>query len=116
MRKMKELLKTNEDVWFQLPKDETVRGQFLKELEEMGCTFANGEKVTADKIGMRMAVHRDGTVAYVSMFVWAAAFDVAKSRFSHIPKIDYEKYISGKKYVIAHSDFIAPEFKGRLEL
>lgn len=87
MRKMKELLKTNEDVWFQLPKDETVRGQFLKELEEMG-----------------------------SMFVWAAAFDVAKSRFSHIPKIDYEKYISGKKYVIAHSDFIAPEFKGRLEL
>lgn len=105
MRKMKELLKTYEDVWFRLPQDEITRGQFLEELEEMGCTFANGEKVTADKIGRLMAVHRDRTVAYVSMFAWTASFDVAKSRFAHIPKVDYEKYNSGKGYVITQSEY-----------
>jgi len=96
MRKIKELLESNKKVWFYLGEEQEPKDLFCAELNELGCTFLNGDDITGDRISRIMSVHDDGKAAHVALFVWTAAFGQYRESFENVPKIDYMKYVRGE--------------------
>lgn len=92
MRKMRELFKENERVWFWI--SDEWKAEFCKELVEFGAKYNNGTEITLESLGNIMGVWRDGTVGHVSYFVWDMSFG---NSFLNLIRVDYEKYRSGEK-------------------
>ena len=101
MRKIKDLFKKYERVWFYIDNEETgVR--FMKEVKELGGTFSNGEPIDEDLCGRVMAFGRNNKLAYVSLMVWTMAFSANPDTL----KVDYSKYERGDKdYVLKKCNF-----------
>ena len=100
MRKMRELFKQNERVWFWVT--EEWKEEFHKELVEFGAKYNNGTNVTLESLGDIVGVWRDGTVGLVSYFVWEKSFE---SSALQVLRVDYGRYKRGEaEYLILTSN------------
>lgn len=93
MRTIEALLENNEVVWVYLSSKE-VGGRFLKQAKEEGFHFSDGQEPEESDWGYVMAIHKDKTIAHVSITIWVMSFQAHVT--SAPPKIDYEKYTAGE--------------------
>ena len=111
MRTIKNLTSNHERVWFYL-KDEETEDLFVHELNEMGATYLNGEKISLSNCSPIMAVHADGKVAHLMIMIWNASFSPSFKEHSskilaNAVKVDFAKYIRGDDdYICKKSEFI----------
>lgn len=112
MRKIEELLKTNESVWF-YAKDEQARKQLAEELQEMNCKYLNGASIEDEGISIVTAVHADKSIAHVALMAWEVSFQKGdgsrgiRHNFFYIPKIDYKKFHGNEsQYLIEKCNII----------
>ena len=111
MRKIQDLLDSGCRVWFYL-RDQDAQRRFVAEINEMGCTYLNGNPVTEENCSPIMAVHADRKVAHLMIMIWNASFQ--RSFISHyagdmskLLKVDYAKYIAGDDdYTCTQSEFV----------
>lgn len=100
MRKIKDLLVTNEKVWFYLEDDDTLKTHFANELSSEGFSFSDGSPLTLENVGRIMAVSSSGQITYVSLIAWTASFEEGNGScgihhsFAQIPKVNYSQYIN----------------------
>ena len=96
MRNVTELSKLNGKVYVYLRNEVIVR-KFLKDAENEGFTFGDGEKPTARPGNNLYVVNRDWTIIHVG---WAGhmAFRSAKRvGEQELIRVDYEKYLLGEE-------------------
>lgn len=96
MRNVTELSKSNGKVYVYL-RNEVIIRKFLKDAENEGFTFGDGEKPTARPGNNLYVVNRDWTICYVG---WAGhiAFQSAKRiGEQELIRVDYEKYLLGEE-------------------
>ena len=96
MRNVTELSKMNGKVYVYLRNEVIVR-KFLKDAENEGFTFGDGEKPTVRPGNNLYVVNRDWTINYVG---WAGhmAFQSAKCiGEQELIRVDYEKYLLGEE-------------------
>ena len=99
MRNVTELSKLKGKVYVYL-KDEVIGRKFLRDAEEEGFTFGDGEKPTARPGNNLYVVNRDWTITHVG---WAGhvAFKGAKTIGNQkLIRVDYEKYLLDENYEI----------------
>ena len=90
MRNIKALLEKQERVWFYV--SDEWKKDFYDELMSIDAKFVNGDEIMLQSLRSLMGVNVNGTVGYVSGFVWHQSF-FSKS---YVPmKVDYEKYRCG---------------------
>ena len=96
MRNIKALLEKQERVWFYV--SDEWKKDFYDELMSIDAKFVNGDEIMLQSLRSLMGVNVNGTVGYVSGFVWHQSF-FSKS---YVPmKVDYEKYRCGDEdYII----------------
>ena len=95
MRKIDELFLEHERIWFYV--GEEWKEAFFEEILSRNARFQNGTLLKREDIGCFMGVGRDGTVGYVSYFVWYSSFGSPYARV----KIDYRKYrLGASDYII----------------
>lgn len=96
MRNVTELSKSNGKVYVYLRNEVIVR-KFLKDAENEGFTFGDGEKPTARPGNDLYVVNCDWRISHVG---WAGhmAFRSAKRIGEHkLIRVDYEKYLLGEE-------------------
>lgn len=107
MRQIKDLVQDKEKVWVYLSTDGAVH-QFIRNAIAEGFHWSNGDPLQKNTTGYLFGVHRDMTVAHLSMFIWCMAFQ-CHGKISGTPMcIDYEKYINGELDYICRE----PHIKG----
>ena len=93
MRTITELVREYGDLWVYL-NGEAVSGRFLRDAEREGFSLSNGTPPTQTNRGYVMAVHGNGTLAHLPLFVWWRSFHGTKAPVG--AKIDYERYVGGE--------------------
>lgn len=90
MKNIKALLEKQERVWFYV--SDEWKKDFYEELMSIDAKFVNGDEIMLQSLRSLMGVNVNGTVGYVSGFVWQQSF-YSKSC---VPiKVDYGKYRCG---------------------
>lgn len=101
MRNVTELSKSNGKVYVYL-RNEVIIRKFLKDAENEGFNFGDGEKPTARPGNNLYVVNRDWTISHVG---WAGhmTFQSAKRiGEQELIRVDYEKYLLGEEeYLIS---------------
>lgn len=101
MRNVTELSKSNGKVYVYL-RNEVIIRKFLKDAENEGFNFGDGEKPTARPGNNLYVVNRDWTISHVG---WAGhmTFQSAKRiGGQELFRVDYEKYLLGEEeYLIS---------------
>lgn len=103
MRSIENLLKEQEHVWFYVA--ERWQKEFYEELISLGMRFMSGDNITQESIGVLMGISNDGTVGYVSHFIWYNSFFSSSSTPA---KVDYEKYRCEKEDYLITKPNITP--------
>ncbi len=103
MRTIQALLSNHEVAWIYLDNKE-IGSQFLKQAKEEGFHFSNGQAPEESDWGYVMAIHKDKTIAHLSLTIWVMSF---QAHVTSAPvKIDYEKYAAGEEnYICEISHF-----------
>lgn len=113
MRTIKELLVKDKIVWMYLDNEDVCKA-FYKQAHEEGFHFGNlpYEKWAT---GYVVAVHDDGEMGHLPMFVWTMAFGSNGWRGiegSHTP-IDHQLYMAGEEdYICKRSHFSGVQYVG----
>lgn len=105
MPRISDLLGVHGKIWFYVGEEEETQRQFMEEAIEMGCRFSNGKEPKVTGCGVCMAIHSDGTIAYVSLMIWDISFNPDKFQRINLDgadrtkelKVDYEAFTSGKE-------------------
>ena len=105
MRTIKELLANEKTVWMYLSSEDVCKA-FYKQAYEEGFHF--GIPYEQWVIGYVVAVHEDGTMGHLPLFIWTNAFGSngwLGISGSHTP-IDYRLYSTGERdYICKSSHF-----------
>lgn len=89
MRTIRNLVKTNENVWVYLGNEEICRIFYdMAEKEGFGFDELPREKW---KTGKAVSVHQNGSMGHIPMFLWISSFTSGKNNSPE--KIDFRKYI-----------------------
>ncbi len=102
MQNYKELCGDEKEVWIEISPGEGE--EFLQWAKDLGCVWINGKQIVPSEgaNSFHFAIHNDGTLANVAMFVWVhKQFEgVAKYMFSplkHGERISPKEYYSRNK-------------------
>lgn len=114
MPRILDLLGVHGNIWFYIGTEENLKRQFMEEAMAMDCRFNNGKEPKVTSCGNVMAIHRDLTIAYVSLMIWDISF--SPSKFHRIKldgpdtcqelKVDYQAFTTGEErfvYVKAYN-------------
>ena len=96
-RCIKSLLKRKGNVYIYLPNQE-IAERFMQDAEREGFTFGDGVKPTERQASDIIALYNDMTISYVTTY-GRIAFANLSAVEGGLKRVDYEKFISGKKYV-----------------
>ena len=100
MRNVTKISKLNGKVYVYL-KDEVIARRFLKDAENEGFTFGDGEKPTARPGNNLYVVNRNWTISHVG---WAGHMAFQSAKYvgeQELIRVDYEKYLLGEDdYII----------------
>lgn len=113
MRTIRELLVNEKVVWMYLDNEEVCR-DFYRQAHEEGFHFGDlpYEKWVT---GYVVAVHANGEMGHLSMFVWTLSFagkGPCSIRGSHTP-VDYQLYMAGEEdYICKSSHFTGVQYVG----
>ena len=91
MKKILDLLKKYDEVWFWINED--VQEQFYAELNQIGAMFLNGKPILLEDIRHCMGISKDFSVGYISNLVWSKTFSSGTTAI----KVNYKKYVSGEE-------------------
>ncbi len=82
MMNLKNLLKENNAVWFEI--EPTEKQKFLEFAKENGCVWLNGKEIepSSDDCMCHMSMHNDYKIAKVAHFIWYRKPEVKKFLFS----------------------------------
>ena len=96
MRSIRKLLKSEETVWVYFDSHELCEEFFRR---EEGFRFG---ELARDKwkTGHVIAVHRDGTMGHLSLFIWLMSFSAGIE--SCPVKVDYRRFIGGEEDFFCH--------------
>lgn len=101
MRNVTELSKSNGKVYVYL-RNEVIIRKFLKDAENEGFTFGDGEKPTARPGNNLYVVNRDWTISHVGGAGHMAFQSAKRIGEQEIIRVDYEKYLLGEEeYLIS---------------
>ena len=103
MRNVTELSKSNGKVYVYL-RNEVIIRKFLKDAENEGFTFGDGEKPTARPGNNLYVVNCDWTISHVG---WAGhmAFQSAKRiGEQELIRVDYERYLLGEENFVINKN------------
>lgn len=101
MRNVTELSKSNGKVYVYLRNEVIVR-KFLKDAENEGFTFGDGEKPTARPGNNLYVVNRDWTISHVGWTGHMAFQSAKRIGEKELIRVDYEKYLLGEEeYLIS---------------
>lgn len=99
MRNLTELVNQYESVWL-FTESEKYTKDFLKRAIAEGFKYQNDSKISYRDKGILWGVHKDFTIAHISMFVWCLSY---KCDSNKVPvRIDYKKYIDGENVFFCH--------------
>lgn len=72
MKKLKELLKRDYHIWFDISEEEKER--FLQFAKDNGCKWMNGDEIKPgkDNCGFHMGINNKLQLGFVSMWCWFA--------------------------------------------
>ncbi|SEH72675.1 hypothetical protein SAMN02910265_02353 [Ruminococcus flavefaciens] len=103
MRTIKELLGTEEKVWFYIDSEE-----LWQDFLELAKDFCFGEMPREKwKFGYVIAVHSNREMGHVPVFIWCMSFGSTEG----VPvKYDLRKIIDGEEDIICN----VPHFKGKM--
>ncbi len=74
MKKLKDLLKDNEQVWFQIEDDRNQKQAFLKWAKQNGCKWSNKAIIQEnDDCGIFMAIDKNLNLGYMGGHCWFEA-------------------------------------------
>lgn len=94
-RSIKNLIPQKDEKVYILLKDEAIRHRFMSDADTAGITYENGTKASGREADDIMALFPNGTICFVG-FAGRMNFQASK-----VLRIDYEKYMNGKKdYII----------------
>ena len=99
MRSLKSLIEKNKKVWFYCG-TEAFQSRFLEQAEKEGFITMSGEKPTSLSLQHLYGISGEGTMGYISHFIWLKSFH-ADSK--DILRIDYNRFISGEEDLISHT-------------
>lgn len=103
MRKIRELLETEEKLWIYFDSPELCQRFYDEDNFRFGDLPAEKWKT-----GFVIAVHRDGTMGHLPIFIWCMSFS---SDTADCPqRIDYKRFIEGAEDKLCHSS----HFKGKM--
>ena len=97
MRSIRELLENEETVWVYFDSEELCEEFFRS---EDGLYFG---ELPRDrwKTGNVIAVHRDGSMGHLPLFIWLMSFGAGRERCP--VKVDYRRFISGEEDYLCRS-------------
>ena len=104
MRTLKSLIEKNKKVWFYCG-TEDLQKRFLEQAENEGFVTMRGEKPSALSLHRLYGINSEGTMGYISNFIWYLSFQTGSSDILHI---DYDRYISGENDYISHTTHMRP--------
>ena len=104
MRTLKSLIEKNKKVWFYCG-TEVLQKEFLEQAEKEGFVTIRSEKPTSLSLQRLYGINREGTMGYISNFIWYLSF---KTGSKGILKIDYDSFLSGKENFICHAPKMQP--------
>ena len=104
MRTLKSLIKKNKKVWFYCG-TEDLQKEFLEQTEKEGFVTMRGEKPSTLSLQRLYGINNEGTMGYISNFIWYLSFQTGSSDILHI---DYDRYISGENDYISHAPKMQP--------
>ena len=98
MRSLKSLIEKNKKVWFYCG-TEAFHSRFLEQAEKEGFITMSGENPTSLSLQHLYGINGDGTMGYISHFIWLKSFHADNK---DILRIDYDQFISGEDDYISH--------------
>ena len=104
MRTLKSLIEKNKKVWFYCG-TEDLQKEFLGQAEKEGFVTMRGEKPSALSLQRLYGINSEGTMGYISNFIWYLSFQTGSSDILHI---DYDRYISGENDYISNAPKMQP--------
>ena len=104
MRTLKSLIEKNKKVWFYCG-TEDLQKEFLEQSEKEGFVTMRGEKPSTLSLQRLYGINSEGTMGYISNFIWYISF---KTGNKDILRIDYDRYISGENDYISHDPKMQP--------
>ena len=107
MRTLKQLVEKEATVWVYLD-NKKVGKEFLRQAEEEGFRCSDGSSLRRMSWFYVMALHRDMTVCYVSLFNWTFSF---AGNVKGTPlRVDYKKYASGEEDCLCRQSHFTRSF------
>ncbi len=104
MRTLKSLIEKNKKVWFYCG-TEDLQKEFLEQTEKEGFATMRGENPTSLSLQRLYGINSEGTIGYISNFIWYLSFQTGNK---DILRIDYDRYISGENDYISHAPKMQP--------
>ena len=104
MRTLKSLIEKNKKVWFYCG-TEDLQKEFLEQSEKEGFVTMRGEKPSTLSLQRLYGINSEGTMGYISNFIWYLSFQTGNK---DILRIDYDRYISGENDYISHDPKMQP--------
>ena len=98
MRSLKSLIEKNKKVWFYCGTKE-LQNRFLEQAEEEGFVTMSDEKPTSLSLQHLYGINEEGTMGYISHFIWLKSFHADNK---DILWIDYDRFICGEDDFISH--------------
>ena len=99
MRQIQELVKNEERVWLYLATDALVE-DFMARAAGEGFRWQDGRPVCPGDGGYLLGVHRDGTVAHLSAYVWCLSFQCDRRGEHTPPRVDYGRFLAGEEDIL----------------
>ena len=95
MRQIRELTENQERVWLYLATEKLVT-DFMGKAAAAGFHWADGREVSPSDQGYLLGVHRDGTLAHLSAYVWCLSFQCDRKGEHTPPRMDYGRFLAGE--------------------
>ena len=104
MRTLKSLIEKNKKVWFYCG-TEDLQKEFLEQTEKEGFVTMRGEKPSTLSLHRLYGINSEGTIGYISNFIWYLSFQTGGNDILHI---DYARFISEEEDCICHTPKMQP--------
>ena len=96
MRQIRELTENQERVWLYLATEALVE-DFMGKAAAEGYHWADGRPVEPGDGGFLLGVHRDGTLAHLSAYLWCLSFQCDRQGTHPPPRLDYGRFLAGEE-------------------
>ena len=95
MRQIRELTEKEERVWLYLATEALVE-DFMGKAAAEGFCWVDGRPVAPEDRGYLLGVHRDGTLAHLSAYVWCLSFQCDRKGEHTPPRLDSGRFLTGE--------------------